>query len=127
MKHTPGPWKAVFPETRRFHNNTDITTYEVLSVKTRNQLSSEGFTHYRDDHSSVDNVSLVSSHFWRDMNDDEAKANARLIASAPELLEALKAMVKEFGYDVVHPYGLVHDEHAAIQSAIAAIAKAEGV
>ena len=36
----------------------------------------------------MDNVSIVGMHFWRDMNDEEAKANARLIAAAPDLLEA---------------------------------------
>ncbi len=50
----------------------------------------------------------------------------RVDESYADLLEALRVMVKEFGYDVVHPNGLVHDEHATLQSAIAAIAKAEG-
>lgn len=54
------------------------------------------------------------------------ECDARLIASAPELLEALQGMVKQFGYDVVHPNGLVHDEHEAIRSAMSAIAKATG-
>ena len=45
--------------------------------------------------------------------------------SHARLLEALKAMNKQFGYDVVHPAGMVHDEHAAIQKAIAAIAAAQ--
>jgi hypothetical protein len=58
---------------------------------------------------------------------EESRANARLIAAAPELLEALQAMVKEFGFDVVHPQGLVHDEPHAIRSAIKAIAKATDV
>ena len=53
-------------------------------------------------------------------------ANARLIAAAPDLLGALQKMLREFGYDVVHPNGLIHDEHEAILSAIAAIAKATG-
>jgi hypothetical protein len=34
------------------------------------------------------------------------------------LHRALKMMVKEFGYDRVHPHGLVHDEHMAIMYAM---------
>ena len=54
-----------------------------------------------------------------------AKANARLIAAAPELLDALQGMVKEFGFDRVHN-GMVHDEYMAIIAAQDAIAKATG-
>jgi hypothetical protein len=61
-KHTPGPWY----------------------VSSKNQIASEaesvkhgGTIAYVDD---------VSAHF----TDDESAANARLIAAAPELLEALK-------------------------------------
>ena len=58
--------------------------------------------------------------------DERLDADARLIAAAPELLEALQAMLREFGYNRVHPLGLVHDEHAALSAAISAIAKATG-
>jgi SMC interacting uncharacterized protein involved in chromosome segregation len=46
----------------------------------------------------------------------------RLKNEKEALLKSLEAMVTQFGYDVVHPQGLVHDEHAAIQSAMALIA-----
>lgn len=56
------------------------------------------------------------------------EANARLIASAPEMLEALKdwlqladEAVRNYGEDMVHP-----KERGVIRSARAAIAKAEG-
>lgn len=88
-KHTPGPWSAIYPEDRVFYEGTDITSYDVVSEKTRLQLRAEGREHYDRVHEDVANVAIVSTHFWRDMSDEEAKANACLIASAPELLEAL--------------------------------------
>lgn len=48
------------------------------------------------------------------------KANARLIAAAPEILRALKEMVHEFGDD--NP----DDDWECVQDARAAIAKATG-
>ena len=50
----------------------------------------------------------------------EAQANARLIAAAPELLAALKAMLNRYGDKSKHPFC-----DASI-AARAAIAKAEG-
>lgn len=55
---------------------------------------------------------------------DEGRDLARAIeaASGPNaaLVEALKAMLSEFNFDTVH--GCVHDEKAAINKAIAALA-----
>ena len=49
-------------------------------------------------------------------SENEAKANARLIAAAPEMYEALNALLEQYG---------VHSNHA-IKMAIDAKTKAEG-
>ena len=51
-------------------------------------------------------------------------ANARLIAAAPELLEALKGMLEQFNYHTTT--GINHEESNAIAKARAAVAKAGG-
>jgi hypothetical protein len=108
-KHTPGPWvleKAV--------GTDDMDCgWSVLPVMVDYKYRGE-LCHLSD----AEHIEGITK--------DERDANARLIASAPDLLEALQEMVREFGYDVVHPNGLVHDEHEAIRSAMAAIAKATG-
>ena len=59
---------------------------------------------------------IIAEAFGRSSDKDyhDAEANARLIAAAPELLEALKAIASE------------HRECSATDAARAAIAKAEG-
>lgn len=52
---------------------------------------------------------------------EETRANARLIASAPEMLTALRMMIREFDYD-----HLCASERRAVDAAIAAVRKATG-
>lgn len=84
-KHTPGPWKADFDET--------------FSVR-----ASDGRV------AVVTHLNLVGR---RDA--EEAADNARLIAAAPDMLGALRAVVSE-DYDTIKKLALAH----------AAIAKATG-
>ena len=58
--------------------------------------------------------------------DDECKANAHLIAAAPEMYEALKIMVELHGNTNVMPTEQAHRENAAVRMAISALKKARG-
>lgn len=74
-----------------------------------------------------DNLCVVADTAWicgelanqADMSADEAQANARLIAAAPELYAALRAMVDWWNEDGGSMDG-------CIRTAEAALAKAEG-
>jgi hypothetical protein len=68
------------------------------------------------------NIAVCSFEAGYGVSKEEALANARLIAAAPELVAALKAMVKHFGVleynEMVHPVA-----QAASKQARAALAK----
>lgn len=76
-KHTPGPWEAVPSASRRHHwdiygsewNGSEPNRYKTSVAQTSNWMPSDP--------------------------PEESEANARLIAAAPELLEAVKALVEE--------------------------------
>lgn len=94
-KHTPGPWIPV-----------QLATNIV-------QIQPEG--------EPVDGMVIctVESH-WDVMPAGRVK-DVKLIAAAPELLEALREMVAQF-----HAYGIPGGRQNAVTQARAAIAKAEG-
>jgi hypothetical protein len=101
MKHTPGPW----------HNIHNCQSWSILGP---DRLGRDGVT------SSPVAVIVKSS--------PEAKANARLIAAAPELLEALTRAIEHSGYLIsgpTHP-DVAEDEGEPrwLAHARAAIAKA---
>jgi hypothetical protein len=94
MSHTPGPWKCHDYETVDGMRYTiDAGDYQVC----------EG---------------------WLDMGplQDQAVANARLIASAPEMYEALAGILAVAGF----PVSGKENFWAAIDRAKQALAKAEG-
>lgn len=94
MKHTPGPWRA----------NASWIEGPAMALRI----------------ASVDWPSATPGSAPR--NVAEARANARLIAAAPDLLEAAKAILARFPSD--HgPSSPLYDEAKALS---AAIAKAEG-
>ena len=85
--HTPGSWS--FDE-----ESEAITTHNrITSGKTR-----------------IATVTLG----WAEPFESEQIANARLIAAAPELLEALKVLVENGG---IGPEQMFHDARAAIKKA----------
>ena len=94
-KHTPGPWKA----RKGFHADTIEIFHPDKSVKPPFYPCE---------------IATIAS----DRDTAKAKANARLIAAAPELLEALQAFVK-YADDV-------NDDSPELDRARSAIAKATG-
>ena len=92
-KHTPGPWYAL-----RGQRNISIR------YKTGDRLL------------PMVNVASVRGQFPTDCPYGSSEANARLIAAAPELLEALQFVMAAFGEQL----------STAFEQAEAAIAKATG-
>lgn len=88
-KHTPGPWRSC--------ERGDYSDYHGASVVIVSPVADM-------------RVAVVHHH-----GTSEADANASLIAAAPELLAALKEVVR-----------ISNRNHAAWDKARAAIAKAEG-
>lgn len=95
MKHTPGPWNAKSAES----HGTSVTGPSGISIA----WSSTSMT--------------VGKEGSYSIGYQEAAANARLIAAAPDLLAALKAILN-------HPVSVVTVQ--LMQDAIAAIEKAGG-
>jgi hypothetical protein len=99
--HTPGPWdyhgRATMYATP--HSDDEISLIEV-----RARINAGGW----------DTVAFVEA-IW-----PGARANARLIAAAPELLEALESAIDGLRNPTAHPRA----QEARIKKARAAIAKA---
>lgn len=93
--HTPGPWKAhpgKLPDSGR----------DMFRVRA-------------DDGGTEAVVAVCFPSSCGDIYEEDAEANARLIAAAPDLLSALRALVGAIEED---------DFAGALESALAAIAKA---
>jgi hypothetical protein len=101
-KHTPGPWR-VYPTT------------ELVDAR-----GTEGVTGYNIESESCEIVGVEGIEFWK----ENAEANARLIAAAPELLEALTSLLSEAEAFASAIRAYANSE--AIAAARAAIAKAKG-
>lgn len=102
-KHTPGPWEW---SDKYRTADSERNTWSLLGDGGYGILSCDG-----DENSPQ---SLGKS----------GEANARLIAAAPELLDALRSMLVQFNFNTIT--GIVHDESAVIVKAREAIAKATG-
>ena len=64
-------------------------------------------------------VAEINAYYW---TDEEMEANAHLIASAPDMYEALKALIFQFAMAVEHPYS---KDKKIYEQAKKALAKAE--
>lgn len=105
-KNTPGPWAL-----RETKHPSCISSWDIVCGDDRVGL----FPYKR--YCSADGVEggLVI--------DDERMANARLMASAPELLKALKTFVADWSNDT----GMSSPSYESVRFARDAIAKAEGL
>ena len=107
MGYTPGPWKACGMNRggcvcgQVYSDPADVMVAVAISSKDESYTLGEGVIH----------------------GSEQFHANARLIAAAPQLCEALQACVKNWGPRDVF---LLPEEKAALQQARAAL-KAAGV
>lgn len=105
IKHTPGPWVSEGRFRRIQVDEYDHTAF-CCDITTKGPAWRGGIAYIQ----SAEHIEGITRH--------EAEANARLISSAPDLLEALKhALVYQPKDDSCDPW---------VSDARAAIAKAEG-
>jgi hypothetical protein len=99
--HTPGPWKIGYSTVRPI-----IEIYRLA-----------------DDRKSALTIAEIDCS----QNFDEAEANARLIAAAPDLLEALEEITRRYALlDARLVAGQHNEPNGTITRARATIAKAKG-
>lgn len=99
--HTPGPWTAHPIETRFGPPYTPVSAKTLIA-----RVYSEDFEDYA-----------------------QSEANARLIAAAPQMLDALEAILQDVPADVeewAERYETFHLSVSAMKSACAAIRAAKG-
>ena len=115
-KHTPGPW-----ENRHFNAYGEIV---ITSPYWRNQSLCDQMVKVAPRRNYVDGIGL---HITEDAV-EEAEADARLIAAAPELLKALRpfADLLEYPFDCSEEFLNLVVCVSDIRAAVAAIAKATG-
>lgn len=99
-KHTPGPWSVCE------HSWCETS---IRAPSTDHALCRLDINHATEESQEADEAQMA--------------ANARLIAAAPELLEALKACAAVCAGETMNKRGLV----SALEQARAALAKCEGV
>jgi hypothetical protein len=97
--HTPGPWKQ----------QAERQAGLVAAIRIKAEGATIAYV------AGDDTVEDVKGRIWERVS-DEASANARLVAAAPDLLDALRTMLT---------YATKADSKA-VAKARAAIAKAEG-
>ena len=94
-------------------------------------INANGLVNGRDsrlEYPDTPSIDIFDASEWPENLSEEAQANARLIAAAPDLLDALQAIVDEFPVAAGTAKGIPHDEQGfgSIYRARAAIARATG-
>jgi hypothetical protein len=112
-QHTPGPWKAFNKDGKHVQADEWSTDCEGALTSTHAPIKAG---------SRVVALVVASSKRWPDLPD--IAPDCRLIAAAPELLEACRSIVNAF--DALKPSSAARTEPMQINAARAAIAKAEG-
>mgnify|MGYP001614322340 CR=1 FL=1 len=113
--HTPGPWTLIGLDDEDWHAGNIVAKKKI---KTFSRLEEREIAR-------VDQDAYVGRE---DDEDNETRANARLVAAAPDLYEVCLRLVK---WDKDHPKSTVHPMSAEglhdqiIEAAKAAISKAE--
>ena len=102
--HTPGPWT---------YRDTDNDAFEI---------STDGTHYYREGIATVWSAAAT----YTDLR-NTGEANARLIAAAPDLLEAAQALTDLLLYTAVRPKEAQPETNRRVDALLAAIAKATGV
>lgn len=100
MKYTPGPWHVV-PAANPIEKTIMFT-----------------FGGFADNCDNAPIATTCTASYPDEMRAEQAIANAKLIAAAPELLEACKALVVSIEFRIDDPRAKLRD------AALAAIAKA---
>ena len=118
MKHTPGPWRL--SDWFEAHDGVSRVCCDVVATPdtTRRDIAIARVSYL------PTNVYPVDRHDVPGNRADTADANARLIAAAPELLEACYDTLTRLEYWSADPASRTLD--AAFAVLRAAIAKAEG-
>ena len=119
-QHTPRPWQVmgyIRPHGKRFLHMTEVT---LDSGANRHQWRSSA-----DQDADPDRFHTVA--YGAGLTYEESQANARLIAAAPDLLAACKALLRwaDIPADPCTPAALVAAQNAVVEIARAAIARAE--
>lgn len=96
--HTPGPWNAATRNTHKTDAGVELVCITVMPTG--------GYRGPIAELQSCDHIHGITTA--------ECEANARLIAAAPDLLEALQVLVENGG---IGPEQMFHDARAAIAKA----------